>query len=588
MARMRWRFKKLFEHTSNALFEKTALIACYLVSITLAYQLFQYFYNPTPFYNSVGYVDAYVSVGYGLYYSIPDFFDSYYKVSRLPWNMLEFTARHILRPEGAAFFLQFFSASLMSISVFLYFRRLISKSNALLLAVVSIFFPLFYGDGRADYHNTISGPLYFFLLAMLTSSIAERSLLLAAWAGVAVALALHTNPLIALLGPALALYCFACCRSHKRNAAFMFRALGISLVGFAAATISLGAISAAFGRRFLFFMPQLDFMLRLQGNNPWWEQLSWDWFVTSKPNAYLIGIFTVCLVELVMLGARRRIREDEVAASAYGGYVVTYLLAVAYQLKGQPVLEPDYNARMFVVATFVPLGYFMEQYLPPLSKRSLAILSAIFPLACAIALFDSKSIYQNLGLSLIVPITLVTLTLAGIYLALRVFSTTRINLAVVLLPSLIIALIPNVSTYVYDSCRATSHLNVFISNASTFATEIAGHPNRVYVFADPTEHMTGPCFEQFDVYVLAVSLASVGHNFLSDRFQPHQLDQLTRDDFVGLLEYDGMVALLAVNGTTKDHFLEIAAKLGVDLQLVGLFPDSISGVKLYLFKIAAQ
>jgi hypothetical protein len=49
-----------------------------------------------------------------------------------------------------------------------------------------------------------------------------------------------------------------------------------------------------------------------------------------------------------------------------------------------------------------------------------------------------------------------------------------------------------------------------------------------------------------------------------------------------------MVALLAVNATTKDHFLEIAAKLGVDLQLVGLFPDSISGVKLYLFRIGAR
>src|SRR5262249_53672089 len=158
--------------------------------------------------------------------------------------------------------------------------------------------------------------------------------------------------------------------------------------------------------------------------------------------------------------------------------------------------------------------------------------------------------------------------------------TTRLNLAVVLLPGLMIALIPNVRTYAYDSCRATSHLNVFISNASTFATEIAGHPNRVYVFADPTEHMTGPCFEQFDVYVLAVSLTSVGHNFLSDRFQPHQLDQLTRDDFAGFLKNHGMIALLAVNGTTKDYFLQIATKLGVDLQLVGLFPDSISGVKL--------
>jgi hypothetical protein len=101
-------------------------------------------------------------------------------------------------------------------------------------------------------------------------------------------------------------------------------------------------------------------------------------------------------------------------------------------------------ARMFVVATFVPLGFLMEQNLPPLSKRGQAILPVIFPLACAIALFDSKTIYQNLALSSLLPITLVTLTLAGVYLALRVFST-RINLAAVLLPSLMIALIPNVS-----------------------------------------------------------------------------------------------------------------------------------------------
>ena len=114
----------------------------------------------------------------------------------------------------------------------------------------------------------------------------------------------------------------------------------------------------------------------------------------QQAQCVLNQIFTVCLVELVMLGARRQIRKEEVAASAYGGYVVTYLLAVAYQFKGQPVLEPDYNARMFVVATFCRSGISWSGYLPPLSKRSLAILSAIFPLACAIALFDSKSIYQ--------------------------------------------------------------------------------------------------------------------------------------------------------------------------------------------------
>jgi hypothetical protein len=97
----------------------------------------------------------------------------------------------------------------------------------------------------------------------------------------------------------------------------------------------------AFGRPFLFFMPQLDLILSLQGSNPYWNQLSWDWFVTSKLNAYLVGIFIIRVVELVTLAVRRRIREQEVAASVYGGYVISYLLAVAYQFKGKPFLNPN-------------------------------------------------------------------------------------------------------------------------------------------------------------------------------------------------------------------------------------------------------
>ena len=572
----RWQFAGDFELQSNA------VIGCYLVSVTFAYFLFLYLYNPTLFYNPIGWLDPFVYVGYGLYYGYSDFSDWYYKASRLPWNFLEFTARHIFRPQAAAFFLQFASFSLMSISVFLYFRRLISQSNALLLAVVSIFFPLFPASGGADYHNTIAAPLYFLMLALFAVSIAERSLIFAGWGGAAAALTLHTLPLIALLGPGLALHWLVCCWSHKRT--FIFGALGVSVVGFAAATIGLGVISAAFGRNFFFFMPQLNFVLWIGNNNPWWRPFSLDWLAASKSNAYLVGIFVICLVELVILTARRRLRDERVAASAYAGYVVSYLLAVALEFKGQTILQADYMALMLVVATFLPIGYLMERYLPPLSSRGRTLLVVIFPTACAVLLFGSGSIYASLKLYMLAPFTVAVLALAGVYIVLIVFSTTRLNLAVVLLPMLIAALIPDLGSYKYDACRSTERLNVFISDASTFLTGVAGDPQLVHLFADPNESMTRPCFRDLRVFELGLSLMEVGHSFIGDPFHPKRFDELTINDFSDLVTEKGILALLAVQDETKDRLLTTAEKVGLDLQLVGLLPDSSSGVKLYLFR----
>jgi len=578
----------LLESAGNALIKRNTAVIYYLASVTLGYLALQYVYNPSIFYNGIGWLDPFMYVGYGLYYSYPDFLNGYYKVSRLPWDLLEFIARHSLNPRSAAFFLQSFCSCLMSVSVFFYFRRLISGSNALLLAILSIFFPLFHADGGADYHNAISGALYFLLLALLIAAIAERSLLFAAWSGVAAAVALHTNPLIALLAPGLALHCLALCRSHRRDAVFIFSALVVSIAGLTAGTLALSAISAAFGRGFLFFMPQLDYLREVRATNTQWDLLTWETFVASKSNAYLIGIFIICFVELVVLAVARRIRDEQQAATAYAGYIVSYLLAVAWQIQGQGILKPDYMEHMFVVATFVPLGYLMQRYLPPLSTWGLAILSIALPVASAFVLIGSSQIYQVLGLEVVSPLTLVLLILAGTYLALVAFRATRLNLSIVLLPTLLVAVIQYSEVYAYDSCRYVEDLNIFIDDASIFITKIAGNPQRAYLIADPNENMTAPCFKKFKVVNLAASLSEVGHEFIGDMWTPHQLEQLTRDDFAGVVHEDGIVGLLVANDANKDRFVQTTANLGLDLHLAGLFPDPASGVTLYLFRLGSQ
>jgi hypothetical protein len=578
-----------FDLVSNALLRNSVIVS-WLVLIVASYFLFLFFYNPTLFYNVIGWLDPYMYVGYGLYYGYPDFRDAYYKASRLPWDLLEFAARHLFRPKFAPLILQSFCCSLMSASIFLYFQRLLGRSNALFLAILSIFLPILYMNGGADYHNAISGPLYFLTLALLVAAIAEQSLPFAGCAGAAAAAAIHTNPLLILLAPAVSLQSLALCWTHKRNTAFMFTSVGIALVGFVCATIVLGLIAVAFGRSFLFFEPQIEYIrwIQQENHNSWWRQFSWQWLRDSKSNAYLIGMFVICAAELVAIALRRRAGDVRPAIAAYAGYVLSYLWAVGYQLAGRTTLQPDYLNYMLVVGTFTPLGYLLERYLPPLSRCNAAIMAACLPLASALALLGSSRIYAGLHLSSFAPFFLVMLTLAGIYLALVAFSTTRLNVAIVLLPLLTVGLIPDLGRYRYDSCRAVSHANVFINEASSFVTEIAGNPKFVYLFADPNERLTNRCFADIPVHYLNDSLVELAHNYLGKPFGEQQLDQLTRDDFSVVLKDHGIIGLLVAEDAIKDRFGEVAAKLGINLQLAGLLPDSASGVKLYVFRAGVQ
>ena len=573
------------DFVSNAFFQRNAPVAFYLTAVTFIYLLFQYAFNPAIFYDPIGWLDPFIYVGYGQYYALPNFLSDYYKVSRLPWVLLEFAVRQIFRPEDAAFLLQFVCSSLMSVCAFFYFRRLISTQNALLIAMTTIFIPLLHANGGADYHNTFCGGLYFLTLALLFATIARKSMAFAAYAGAAAAAAVHTNPSLILLFPAVLFSSFVVCRTYHRSVGFMLSGTGIAAVGVFGATIGLGLISAAFGRAFLFFTPQLDYILSLQKHNAWWSQYSWELLKNSKSNAYLVGIFGISLVEIaVLFFERRHSRNAYEAMAAYAGYALSFLLAVGVQFGGQTILEPDYMNYVLLLGTLTPLGYLIERYLPPVSDRHRLILFALIPLACAVMLAGSTWIYQVLRLGSFTPFAEVSLALAGIYLALVGFTATRFNLAIVALPALTVALIPYLQIYAYDACRTSAHLNVLLIDASTFATEVAGNPERVYVFADPREQMTEPCFKGFKTSDLASSFTEIGHEFLGKPFGEQQLDQLTRDDFADLVGDKGIVALLVVQDATKDRFLGVAAKLGLNFQLAGLFPDAISGVKLYLFR----
>src|SRR5262249_34396835 len=70
-------------------------------------------------YSHVGAIDSWFYLGYGLNYLDPDFFNHYYKVSRLPWVLAEFAVRSLFDPANANWVLQLTTLTLAGASLYM-------------------------------------------------------------------------------------------------------------------------------------------------------------------------------------------------------------------------------------------------------------------------------------------------------------------------------------------------------------------------------------------------------------------------------------------------------------------------------------
>jgi hypothetical protein len=561
-------------------------ILVYLLIVVLLFRSFLYFFNSTIFFNPIGWIDPYWYVGIGLYYDISDFSADYYKISRVPWNILEFLARQTLLPGSAAYVLQTSTAALTSTAIFIYLRDLIGRSKAFVLACLSIFIPLLpNASGGADYHNAFSGGLYFVTMALLVRAILKPSAFLAFCTGAAFTATIHTNPLFILLTPMIALNAFALSLERSRSALFSLCAVSFALAGGVTTTVVLGLVHVMLGREFLFFVPQLEFILWIQkeSRNGVYVPLSWDWLRDSRGNAYLLSIFLFCTVELIIMIVQRTIWQNLQSAAAFAGFMITYVIALAYQISGQSTLEPDYFTYVFLVATITPLAYVVNRYFSAAPNGVLVYLG--FPLICALSLIFSQSIQNLLTLSTVPPFIEVASISVSIYVIIILLSVTGLSVGMLLLAALNGILVDNVSAYKYDPCQADRHLNVLISTVSKIGTDLAERPKKVFVWFDKNELAHGhQCFEGLNVAYLGVSLEATGYEYLGEPYGATPLSQFTRETFAQVRAVKGIVVLVASNDRMTAQLVEVTAALGIDLRLEGLYQDRASGIKFFFFR----
>jgi len=310
--------------------------------------------------------------------------------------------------------------------------------------------------------------------------------------------------------------------------------------------------------------------------------LSWEWIRDSRENAFLLCVFLFCIVEFTIIVVRIPIWQNRQAIAAYGGFIITYVLALVSHLKGQTTLQPDYFPYPFIAATITPIGYIVNRYFSATPNTMLVYVG--FPLLCALSLIFSRDIQDALSLFALPAFLEVAWVGTSVYALIILLSMTGLNIGIVLLAALNGVLVVKTDAYKYDPCHSTRHLNILISNISMMSTELATRPQKVFVWFDRNEPADSqPCFKKLKIARLGISLASTGLNYLGKPYGATQLGEFTRETFAQVEAVKGIIVLVTANDRHKTQFIEAAASLGVDLHLVGLYQDRASGTKFFFF-----
>jgi hypothetical protein len=316
-----------------------------------------------------GWVDTYGLLGRFWHYPEQNPLFEEYKNSRLPWILPGFIVHRLFNTVIASYILHTAVLLVSSVAMYLLLRDALKDRRA--AAVTSAAWSCYtwiHGDGGWDYHILAACAYYLMSLWMLVRSALSPPARARAWAtgaGAAFACAIHTHLVFVAFLPIAAMSCIVTptgdIRSRVRAVAV---AAGYALVGGVFVTALFGAINAATGGRWLFFLPQIEFALLLSEGNRWArEPRLW------LPEAFHLVIPCLIIVAGVvwfMAGSRRRWRDGSIPTRfatvlALQGFLAAGLMAYLQFVARQTILDPTYGAYPLYCHVFIMVGALLWQ-----------------------------------------------------------------------------------------------------------------------------------------------------------------------------------------------------------------------------------
>lgn len=237
--------------------------------------------SPSFLFDSPGLLDTYIYMGYFIHYTehLP-LFDSYYKISRLPWILPGYSCYQLFGPLWGNYVLQLATLAFGMACLYITVRDALDRRVALIATVLLGMCTWYHGVGGWNYHMGITTGYYLLtVLCLGKAAQSQRSRRWYFWAGMALGLALHTHLYLVVFVPGLILHYLFTCLAERRRLSWWDIPMG--LLGLVFGTAVLGVINRATGGDFLFFMPQINYTLWLaEKGNHWFTPLA-SWLPTA-------------------------------------------------------------------------------------------------------------------------------------------------------------------------------------------------------------------------------------------------------------------------------------------------------------------
>jgi len=348
------------------------------------------FFMQRAFFNDMPSIDAFIYVGYGHNYLDHTFLNDYYKISRLPWVLVEFLFRNIFSPDLAYYVLHF---SLYAISSYLIFKITQKISGNLVAYIAAIVMPifLFLYCGEADYNNNFSATLFLGLILHIingTNDSKDNSRNFFLITGAIYALIIHTNILLSIEALVYGTAFYAAIKLNRNEKVFesFNKKIIFTLIGFLLCTLILCLINYSVGRDFFFMKVLLAFMFKSNpGNNTeYWQPLN-NFIWNSKFLAPFLALFCYSTFLTVYLFFKKLPKEKTTILLLNSAFIFIFCKAFLMQILGINNLQMSYFAFIILLPFLLTLSanfgfIFDNQKLNLTIKRTLciAIIGAAF------------------------------------------------------------------------------------------------------------------------------------------------------------------------------------------------------------------
>ncbi len=482
---------------------------------------------PRTIFNAIGESDSFMFLGAGLDYDQSGYANIGYKVSRVPWLLVEYWFRHALSPIVAQYAIQFFVHILLGLAVYFALRSLLGMGPAFIGATFLIACTELYHATWPDYSIAFSAALYAVTFLLVT--VASRrpfSYRLYALCGAALALTVHTNLIFLFFTPILLAQAIRL-RRRAELSLRLWRIVYSATGGALAATLLLGLLAVAYGHPFNFVWPQIQFMIdsTREANAKWYEPWSTGWWYNAAYFGCYLGIGVVsALAGLFLLRSGRR--NEPYTSSQIGllfQYVYIFLLFAIAQATGHEALQPLHVPFELLVPLAMALAALIacvpsgESYRPGPFELAVMWLSIVVPL-CWNPLFNLLRSPVPEGQA---PFVVSTISISIFAVAILASCIIRVNRPGVwfLIMSLLLG-IGNVEVaaeqplFHLTTCNYYRDGYLAINDLNNTLISSKPRPTDVFIWQDPNETMQLQGCDPVNIGDLAYSFRSTGVGYI--------------------------------------------------------------------------